>query len=335
MTKVRLPNRVYLKHGSYYYVDMARKWHKLCREREGLPTMYRELARLTVEVDRPGMMPQCIQAWLDDPRMKWSAGHRKTNEAMSLVISEEMAEFHCSEVTEVVCNGFLEDFVDTPSMHNRYRTCLIQILQRAAVKGWRTGANPAREVPRMETRGRHQRVTDADIAKVKAAAMIGKDGLPTDSGPPLCKMIDLALLTGQRIGDIIKMRWQDVTPDGLYVVQQKGRGRRRILIQWSPALKAAVDACAEGTTRIGHLLKKNNGHAYTYWGIRSAWVRACERAGIELDALHIHDMRGRAGVDKAKKDGKEATQQLLGHGSMAMTEHYIEDKADVVVTPAK
>lgn len=335
MRKTRLPNRVYEKHGSFYYVDMARKWHKLCRVRDGLPSMYRELARLTVEIDRPGMMPQCVQAWLDDPRLKWSAGHRKINEAIGEVISESMAEFHCTQVNEKVCHDFLEDWVGKPRMHNRYRTCLIQILQRAAVKGWRTGSNPAREVPPMQTKGRHQRVTDADIARVKAAAMVGKDGRPTDSGPPLCKMIDLALLTGQRISDIIKMRWQDVSADGLHVVQNKGGGRRRILIEWSDALRAAVDACADGTDRIGHLLKKSDGGPYKYWGIRSAWVRACARAEIPLIEFHIHDMRGRAGVDKAKKDGKEATQQLLGHGSMAMTEHYIEDKEDVVVSPSR
>lgn len=335
MKTVRLPNRVYSKHGSYYYVDMARKWHKLCRIKEGLPAMYRELARLTIEVDRPGMMPQCVQAWLDDPRMKWSARHRKLNEGYGSVISEAMAEFHCSQVNEKVCHEFLEDWVHKPRTHNKYRTCLIQILQRAALKGWRTGANPAREVPAMALKGRHQKVTDDDIKRVKAAAMVGRDGLPTDSGPPVCKMIDLALLTGQRIGDIIKMRWQDVTPDGLFIVQNKGGGRRRILMLWSPALRAAVDACAEGTTRIGHLLKKNDGGPYKYAGIRSAWVRACGRADIPLNCLHIHDMRGRAGVDKKNKDGKEATQQFLGHGSMAMTEHYIEDKEDVVVTPSK
>lgn len=332
---VRLPNRVYAKHGAYYFVDLSRKWHRLCAIKDGLPTMYRELAKLVTEVDRPGMMSQCVQAWLDDPRMKWSANHRKTNESIGNVIAEQMAEFHCSEVTEQTCYEFLEDWVDKPRMHNRYRTALIQILQRAAVKGWRTGANVAREVPRMETKGRKQRVTDADIKRLKEAAMVGKDGLPTDSGPAVCKMIDLALLTGQRIGDIIKMRWQDVSDEGLYVVQRKGGGVRRILIKWSPALKAAVEACAEGTNKIGHLLKKNDGGPYRYWGIRSAWVRACARAEIPLSALHIHDMRGRAGVDKKNKDGKEAAQQLLGHGSMAMTEHYIEDKEDVVVTPAK
>lgn len=333
MTKPRLPKRVYLKHGAYYHVDTANKWHRLCSERDGLPAMYRALATLTDTVDRPGMMPQCVQAWLDDPRHKWSASYRTTNEAMGKVIADAMAEFHCSQVTEAVCASFLEDWADKARMHNRYRSALIMILQRAAIKGWRTGANPAREVPGLSAPGRSQIITDADIRAVKDAAMTGKDGKPTDSGPAICKMLDIALLTGQRIGDIVKMRWQDVTDEGLCVVQKKGGAR--ITIAWSPALRDAIDACAEGTQRIGFLLKTRTGSGYTYWGIRSAWVRAFERAGIDLATFHIHDMRGRAGVDKAEKDGKEATQELLGHSTMRMTEHYIRGKSTTKVTPSR
>jgi hypothetical protein len=46
----------------------------------------------------------------------------------------------------------------------------------------------------------------------------------------------------------------------------------------------------------GPLLKTQSGLPYRYAGIRSAWVRACERARIE--DLNIHDLRGRAGVDQ-------------------------------------
>jgi hypothetical protein len=51
-----------------------------------------------------------------------------------------------------------------------------------------------------------------------------------------------------------------------------------------------VEACAEGREKQGPLLKTQSGLPYRYAGIRSAWVRACERAGIE--DLNIHDLRG-------------------------------------------
>ena len=141
-------------------------------------------------------------------------------------------------------------------------------------------------------------------------------------GPAHVQMMDLALLTGQRISDVLKMRWQDVTDEGLRVKQQKTGAQ--LVIGWSPALRRVIDSCGEGTERIGHLLKKSTGAPYRYAGVRSAWVRACARAGIE--DLNIHDMRGRAGADRKAEAGIEAAQDLLGHESVTMTEKYVKGK---------
>jgi hypothetical protein len=61
----------------------------------------------------------------------------------------------------------------------------------------------------------------------------------------------------------------------------------------------------------GPLLKTQSGLPYRYAGIRSAWVRACERARIE--DLNIHDLRGRAGVDQLTGTASNAprTQSLI------------------------
>jgi integrase len=141
-------------------------------------------------------------------------------------------------------------------------------------------------------------------------------------------------LTGQRIGDLIKLRWQDVTEDGLVFVQGKAGGRVRLLVEWSPALRAAIDACAVDRQRIGHVLKTQSGGSYTYGGIRSAWVRACARAGVA--DLNIHDLRGRAGVDALEAAGQDvrAAQALLGHSAEGMTRHYTDGKYAKRVKPA-
>ena len=84
------------------------------------------------------------------------------------------------------------------------------------------------------------------------------------------------------------------------------------------------------------MLKTQSGSGYRYSGIRSAWVRACQRAGI-VD-LHIHDLRGRAGVDAIEGDESQdvrKAQRLLGHKSEAMTRHYTDGKYSKRVKPAK
>ncbi|HET9644327.1 MAG TPA: integrase, partial [Burkholderiaceae bacterium] len=59
----------------------------------------------------------------------------------------------------------------------------------------------------------------------------------------------------------------------------------------------------------------------------------CEQAGVE--DLHIHDLRGRAGVDKREAEGMEAAKDLLGHDQMATTAHYVEGKTVRKVRPTK
>ena len=44
--------------------------------------------------------------------------------------------------------------------------------------------------------------------------------------------------------------------------------------------------------------------------------------------LHIHDLRGRTGVDKLQRDGLEGAKDLLGHRSIKMTEHYVDGKSE-------
>lgn len=333
--KSGLPPRVYLQHGAWYYVTPARKWIRLCGVAEGLPRMYRALADLQERHSARGpLMPSVVTDWLADRAPHWATATRRNNDRIAAAIASAFAEFAPADITTVDCATYLQTLASKPRTHNQHRNILSQLLAYAAVRGLREGHNPVANIKGKSTPGRHRIVTDADIAAIKAALAhpLRRDA----SGRALCQMIDLALLTGQRIGDIRTMRWQDVTDAGLYVEQAKGkRGSTpvRLLIEWTPALRAAVDACAEGTNKLGHLLKTRSGGPYTYAGLRSAWVRACARAGVE--DLHIHDLRGRAGVDVVESGGLEDARALLGHQTQRMTAHYTGGKRIVRVKPAR
>jgi integrase len=311
-----LPKRCYVKHGAVYYVDMSRKWHRLCSEREGLPTAYRALAKLTDKTDSPGMMAAVTTAWLDENRKNWADNTRRDREAIGALIAKGFAEFHCSDVKTPDVVQFLKKWADKPRYHNVVRGILSQILRYAAQHGHREGFNPVDNIKGKSVEARKRIVTDADLKAMRGslAAADYPDGM--------LAVFDIAILTGLRIGDIIKLRWQDVKDDGLHIVQQK-TGTPQI-IEWSPDLKAAVNRCATKPNRIGHVIKTRDGSPYTYWGVKSAWDRGLKRAGLE--DFHIHDLRGRAGVDKVLSHGKEAAQGLLGHSRLAMTEHYTEGK---------
>lgn len=323
-----LPRRVYLKHGRYWHVGADGKWRALTRERDGLPAMLRALAALHEGEVTGHLMPAVATRWQQG---KLDAGEweRSTQRNMDRVVrhvAARFADFAPAQVTAPVVFQYLRPFLNRPRTYNLHRSVLRQVLSFAALEGLREGHNPVDDVPQRRTQQRQRIVTDTEIEAIKRAALQAARG-----GAALCRMIDLALLTGQRIGDVIKLRWQDVTDEGLLVDQ--GKTKARLLIEWTPALRAAVEACAEGRDRIGYLLVKSTGVPYRYGGVRSAWVRACARAGVE--DLHIHDLRGRAGADLADEAGPYAAQKLLGHESITMTEGYIRGKTRQRAKPSK
>jgi integrase len=330
MTRSDMPRRVYLRHGAYYFVTPAGKWLRLCREKDGLPAMYRALGRITDNEATSDRMPAVIARWLDSKRAEWADKTAKDSDRIAHTMSKRFAEFSPAQVTTPICAQYLKTYAAQARTHNMHRTMLSQVLAFAAVEGLREGHNPVANIAPKPMQARRRIVTDDEVTALKASAL-----LQSRNGEALVRMIDLALLTGQRIGDVLRMRWQDVGPDGVTVSQGKGKGAVRLLIEWSPALRAAVDACADDSDRIGHLLKTQSGHGYRYAGIRSAWVRACERAGIE--DLNIHDLRGRAGVDALEGAGQDvrAAQRLLGHSGEAMTRGYVEGKYAKRVKPAR
>ena len=330
MTRSDLPRRVYEKHGSWYYVTTAAKWVKLCRITDGLPAMYRALARITDQEQHSGRMPAVISRWLDQKRQEWSDGHAEDQDRIAKAMAQAFADFRPDEVLTKDCAQYLSRYTGQPRTHNLHRTMLGQVLSFAALEGLREGHNPVANIPPRKLAKRKRIVTDAELIALKAAAL-----QQSRNGEALVKMIELATITGQRIGDLIGLRWQDVGPEGLHISQKKSGGLIKLLIEWSPALRAAEDACADGAERIGHLLKTQSGKGFTYAGMRSAWDRACQRAGIE--DLHIHDMRGRAGVDALEAEGQDirAAQSLLGHATEAMTRHYTDGKYAKRVKPAR
>lgn len=323
-----LPRRVYERHGAWHFVDLAGKWHKLARVADGLPAMYRALAKLQ-DVHRDGLLPAVIADWLKTKRPAWSASTKRNSERIAAEISAAFREFRPADVTTPDCARYLATLADRPRTHNQHRDILRQVLAHAAVQGLREGHNPIDNIKGKSTPGRRRVVADAEIQAIRTAATAGQrqDG----AGRALVQMLDLALLTGQRIGDLLALRWQDVTEAGIHV--QQGKTGERLLIEWTPALRSTVEACATGTTRIGHLIKTSSGGPYTYAGMRSAWDRVCKKAGVQ--DLHIHDLRGRAGVDAMQAGDLESARALLGHRTQRMTAHYTRGKHVPKVKPAR
>jgi len=107
--------------------------------------------------------------------------------------------------------------------------------------------------------------------------------------------------------------------------------RHVLLIRMTAALKSILDK-AKGVPSEAdalYVIHPLEGRPYKYSRARTAWDRACERAGV-TDA-HFYDLRAKALTD-AKRAGLDA-QTMAGHADPKMTAHYTKSREVVEVQP--
>ena len=183
--------------------------------------------------------------------------------------------------------------------------------------------NVLRDVERPKSKPRDRLILDEEFETCRLQAAPKRVGLA----------MQLALLTGQRQGDIIRFKWADVR-DGriddlvrggqrsiseLHIYQSKTG--KRIAIEVTGDLEAILDQCWQlkggGHTGSEYVLPTRTGKPYTSEGFRACWQRTinryCRNGG---NRFHFHDIRALAAT---KCRTLEEAQQLLGHTSSAMT----------------
>jgi integrase len=97
----------------------------------------------------------------------------------------------------------------------------------------------------------------------------------------------LALWTGQRQGDLLRLPWSAY--DGTHVRLRQSKSGKRVSIPVGEFLKAALDAA---TKRSPVILTNSEGKPWTSDGFRASWRKACASAGIQ--GVTFHDLRGTA-----------------------------------------
>lgn len=180
--------------------------------------------------------------------------------------------------------------------------------------------NVLRDVKRPKSKPRTRLVEQEEFAAVRATA------------PYRVQLaMDLAVMTGQRQGDILNFRWSDikdlpepivdpitgeVVTSELHVFQSKTG--KRLAIGISKDLEAALDKCWQLPNRGQHVLTPaRGGERYTGEGFRAMWQRNMRkyvaRGGTRFT---FHDLRALAAT---RCPTPEIAMRLLGHTNMAMT----------------
>jgi integrase len=217
-------------------------------------------------------------------------------------IEKEFSDFPLSALTDRRCRSVFMDWRDKIAVASGRRqadyawTVLARVLSWGLDRGLISN-NPCERGGRLYRGGRVDKIwTAADEATFLERA-------PTHLHLPLL----LALWTGQRQGDLLRLPWSSY--DGTHIRLRQSKTGRRVQIKVGAPLKTVLDTAPKRSTII---LTNSESKPWTSDGFRSSWAKACKTAGIV--GLTFHDLRGSAVVRLALADASvPEIATLTGH----------------------
>lgn len=140
----------------------------------------------------------------------------------------------------------------------------------------------------------------------------------------------LALWTGQRQGDILRLPWSAY--DGKWLRLRQRKTNKRVQVPVAAALKTVLDSIE----RISPIIATSSeGRPWTSDGFRASWRKVCLRAGIV--GLTFHDLRGTA-ASRLKQAGAtiEEIAEITGHSTnevhSILEAHYLASNPDLALS---
>lgn len=237
------------------------------------------------------------------------------------LLKEMFAEFTPSQVTHGSVIRMMDMWRHSPSTANRLLTVLKQVFQWALDREI-VDRNPCESVRRISQGSRDRLITDDEYRRIY-----------NEASPWLQVVMDLCYLTGQRIGDILVIKHEDLKEDGIYFEQIKTG--KKLTVGWTEDLKNVVQRAIEITSKhrpSPYLVSTKKGTPRFHSNVWRFFKAACRRADVKN--VTLHDLRAMSGTE-AEKQGRDPS-ALLGHTDRKTTQIYLRDRSvKVVLGPEK
>lgn len=210
------------------------------------------------------------------------------------------------------------EFINVPKgrVHRNRMVTILSTVFKKAMGRWCLDlnlTNPCTVIEKWKTKPRRRYVTDDEFNRFRATTR-----------EQMQIAMDLALLTGQRQGDIIGMKWSQIKSANLpreewHIEIDQGKTGKKLGVLISPAVEAVLDRAWLMSPRLGreHVVRTKWGRRFTEDGFRALWQRYCrawEKAGNPR--WHFHDIRAKCISDN---ESLQNAYLLSGHIDIAMT----------------
>jgi integrase len=196
------------------------------------------------------------------------------------LIEDEFGDLPIAALEDKAVRGVFKKWRDgmaaTPRKADYAWTVLARVLSVAKDRG-RIGVNHCERGGRLYDGERSDKIwTEGDLAKLFASA------------PERITIAALlALWSGQRETDLLRLRW--TAYDGTHIRLRQGKSGRRLKIPVGKPLRDKLDAMP----RVGETILTNSyRQTWTGDGFRTSWGKALKTAAVE--DLTFHDLRGSA-----------------------------------------
>jgi integrase len=199
---------------------------------------------------------------------------------------------------------------------NRERALFSTIFNHARAWGYTDITNPCSGIKGFKEKSRDRYVSDEEYSAVWKCAH-----------PTVQDAMDLALCTGQRPADVLKISVSDIVQGKLLIAQNKTGKKLRISIEGDLAM--VIDRILNKPRKPENavLLQDPDGQPLTYFALRSRFDKAREVSGV---SFQFRDLRAKAATDT---DDLAHAQKLLGHKNRSTTEIYTRERRGDLVKP--
>lgn len=313
--RLDLPQRVYFSHGAYFFVKPDGDWVHLDREFGPAMSKWAEIVGQPTKLTNMG---EIMDRYMLEVAPKKAPSTYKSNQREIGNLRAVFGHMRPDEVTPPDIYAYM-DKREAPVRANREKALLSHVYSYA-IRWGVAKDNPCRHVKRNPEKPRDRYVEDWELEAFKSLA-----------SDFLRNYVDFKYLTGMRKGDILRLRLDALTDEGIAVAQSK-TGKRLVYL-WDDRLRQAVEHIKAMWRPIRglHLFCNRKGQPYTSSGFDSIWQRVMAKAvtsAVLKERFTEHDIRG-----KTATDDPEHAQRRLGHKTRAMTDRYIKVRQVERVTP--
>ena len=244
------------------------------------PELIAKAHRATGKIARDNL-DRVIDAYRDSPEFASKADKTKADYRQRLdQCSEQFGRVPLRLVHELGAEviKWRDGMAATPRAADRCVGMLHTVIRWGKQRGYIRGDNPAADVPHLHKANRADLIWEP--RHWEAVEALDKDGKHKVPGH-IRRVLALGSLTGLRIGDLLRLAWEDLE-DGCIALTTAKRGAEAVI-----PLHPDLDRFLTGPGR-GAILRTSRGEPWTVDGWQSSW-RAAKPAGFDR---RVHDLRG-------------------------------------------